>query len=108
MKPMPPELRRVFRPMLITMGISFLVMLLSVAGIFYAAYHFLAVEGHSQEDDLPTGLSVTVWGSLATEIIAAVIFTVAGVVILRAGFLRWWPWKGLVQIWRERHRQQVR
>ena len=89
MKPMPPELRRVLRPMVTMLAVAFLVMLLALAGLLYTQYRFIVVEGHSQDDDLTVAAAVAVGSAIAVEVMAMVAFIVAYVGLIRAGLLHW-------------------
>jgi len=77
--------------------------LLSAASFFSLMYRFFAVEGHTEADPP----SPAIWASLVIEVIAAIAGCVAFAVLLRAGLLRWWPERSLIQRWRERRRQKA-
>jgi hypothetical protein len=89
MKPMPPELRRVLQPMVTMIAVALLLMMLALAGMLYTQYHFIVVEGHSQDDDLTVAAAVAVGSAIAIEVVALVAFIVAYLRLIRAGLLHW-------------------
>lgn len=92
--------------MLTLLAVSYVIIFLAAASLFYTAYSFLVVEGHSQDDDLPATVAAVVWASLAIEMLGVMCAIVSVLVLLRAGFLSWWPWTGLIPRWLERRRRR--
>ncbi len=90
MKPMPPTLRRLFRPAMTRLVVGFLLSVVGGCCYFHAVYAHYRVGGHAPDD--PPNVAI---------VLAAIIAIPAGIVacfaawkLIRAGLFTTWNWWG--------------
>ena len=89
MRPMPPELRRVFRPLITLLVVSFVIALTALAVYVYQVSVFYGSGQHTLEEPPSAAMMV----SIGIAILAGLIGNVAAWKLVRAGLFIQWPWR---------------